>query len=117
MTLVLISFERLKAVINPFCVRFTAPVAMLRKLVALWACSFIIASPLLYAYQTQMDDRGIVFCTNAALGDLGRQIYYSIHAVCFFLFPLIYMICAQKNIFVITFGRLPEATRFRNSER
>ena len=113
MTLVLISFERLKAVVNPFSVRFTAPVATLRKLVALWAGSFIIASPLLYAYQAQMDDGGIVFCTNATFGDLGRQIYYSIHAVCFFLFPLIYMIYAQKNIFLsLRSGAFPRRYAF-----
>ena len=59
MTLVLISFERLKAVVEPFSARFTASVVLLRKLVALWAGSFIIASPLLYAYQAQMDDSAI----------------------------------------------------------
>ncbi len=100
MTLVLISFERLKAVVEPFNARFTAPASALRKLMALWAVSLIIASPLLYAYQTQKDTSGTVFCTNTTFGDSGRQIYYSIHAVCFFLLPLIYMIYAQKKIFV-----------------
>ena len=113
MTLVLISFERLKAVVNPFSARFTAPVATLRKLIALWASSFIIASPLLYAYEAQMNVSGIVFCTNATFGDLGRQIYYSIHAVCFFLFPLIYMIYAQKNIFLsLRSGAFPRRHAF-----
>ena len=113
MTLVVISFERLKAVVKPFNARFIAPVGALRKLIALWAGSLIIASPLLYAYQTQMDTTGTLYCTNATFGSLGRQIYYSIHAVCFFLFPLIYMIYAQKRIFLsLRSGTFPTRNAF-----
>ena len=100
MTLVLISFERLRAVVEPFSTRFITPEGAHRKLIALWVSSVIIASPLLYAYQARVDYNGMVFCTNIKFGDMGRQIYYSIHAVCFFIFPLIYMIYAQKNIFL-----------------
>ena len=99
MTLVLISFERLKAVVEPFSARFIAPESAYRKLIALWVVSLTVGSPLLYAYQSHTDNNGTVFCTNITFGDLGRQIYYSLHAVCFFLVPLIYMIYAQKRIF------------------
>lgn len=100
MTLVLISFERLQAVVEPFSVRFITTEGAHRKLIAMWISSIIIASPLLYAYQAQVDASGTVFCTDIKFGDMGRQIYYSIHAVCFFIFPLIYMIYAQWNIFL-----------------
>ena len=98
-TLVFISFERLKAVVKPFNAMISAPESVHRKLAASWVLSLVTASPLFYAYQTQIDDRGALFCTNITFGDLGRQIYYSIHAVCFFVVPLIYMIYAQSTIF------------------
>ena len=100
MTLVLISFERLQAVVEPFRARFLTAESAHRKLIAIWVSSIIIASPLLYAYETQVDASNAVFCTNIKLGDLGRQIYYSVHAVCFFIFPLIYMIYTQRSIFL-----------------
>lgn len=100
MTLVVISFERLKAVVEPFSRRISAPEGIYRKLMALWVVSVVAASPLLYAYQAQKDSRGVVLCTNAKFRDLGRQIYYSIHAVAFFLVPLIYIIYAQSSIFL-----------------
>lgn len=99
-TLVLISFERLKAVVNPFSARSTSPEGTLRKLLGSWLLSLLAASPLLYAYEAQMNDKGTVFCTNITFGDLARQIYYSIHALCFFLVPLIYIIYVQINIFL-----------------
>ena len=33
-------------------------------------------------------------------GDIARQIYYTIHAFCFFLVPLVYMIVVQKRVFL-----------------
>nr|XP_058962306.1 growth hormone secretagogue receptor type 1-like [Pocillopora verrucosa] len=100
LTLVLISFERLKAVVDPLSVRLITKENMLRKLIAVWSVSAVVASPLLYAYQTQTDDTGTVFCTNSMFGDIARQIYYTIHAFCFFLVPLVYMIVVQKRIFL-----------------
>ena len=100
MTLVLISFERLKAVVDPLSVRLMTRKTMLRKLIAVWSVSAVVASPLLYAYQTQTDDTGTVSCTNCMFGDIARQIYYTIHAFCFFLVPLVYMIVVQKRIFL-----------------
>ena len=100
MTLVLISFERLKAVVDPLSVRLITKKNMLRKLIAVWSVSAVVASPLLYAYQTQTDDTGTVSCTNNMFGDIARQIYYTIHAFCFFLVPLVYMIVVQKRIFL-----------------
>ena len=98
-TLVLISFERLKAVVEPFSVRLSTREAMYKKLILSWVMSVVVASPLLYAYQSHTSDSGAVICTNNTLGDLGRQIYYGIHAVCFFIVPLTYMIYAQSAIF------------------
>ena len=100
LTLVLISFERLKAVVDPLSVRLITRKNMLRKLIAVWSVSAVVASPLLYAYQTQTDDTGTVSCTNSMFGDIARQIYYTIHAFCFFLVPLVYMIVVQKRIFL-----------------
>ena len=100
MTLVLISFKRLQAVVEPFRARFITTERALRKLIAIWVTSIVIASPLLYAYEAQVDAGNAVSCTNIKFGDMGRQIYYSIHAVCFFIFPLIYMIYTQRSIFL-----------------
>ena len=100
MTLVLISFERLKAVVDPFSAIVIATERVARNLIGVWVVSTVVASPLLYAYQAQTDNSGTVFCTNMTFGDLGRQIFYSIHAVCFFFLPLLYMLFAQKKIFL-----------------
>ena len=42
-TLVLISFERLQAVVEPCCARFITIEGALRKLIAMWVSSIIIA--------------------------------------------------------------------------
>ena len=99
MTLVLISFQRIKAVLHPFNARLSDAEGVKRKVVALWLGSLVVCSPLLYAYQVEtLDYSGEIICTNRPFGDLGRQIYYSIHAVCFFIVPLMYMIYAQTAI-------------------
>ena len=101
MTLVLISFQRIRAVLHPFNARFSDAEGAKRKVVALWLGSLVVCSPLLYAYQVvTLDLSGQIICTNRPFGDLGRQIYYSIHAVCFFIVPLVYMIYAQTAIFL-----------------
>lgn len=58
MTLVVISLERLKAVVDPFSTRTSAPEGVYRKLAGLWFVSFVGASPLLYAYQAHEDRAG-----------------------------------------------------------
>ena len=99
MTLVLISFQRIKAVLHPFNARLSDAEGVTKKVVALWLGSLVVCSPLLYAYQVEtLDYSGEIICTNRPFGDLGRQIYYSIHAVCFFIVPLMYMIYAQTAI-------------------
>ena len=99
MTLVLISFQRIKAVLHPFNARLSDSEGVKKKVVALWLGSLVVCSPLLYAYQVEtLDYSGEIICTNRPFGDLGRQIYYSIHAVCFFIVPLMYMIYAQTAI-------------------
>ena len=100
MTLALISYERRKVVVTPFRARTDAPYAEYKKLIAIWIYSLVIGSPLLYAYKVEMDASGSFLCTNTSFGDLGKQVYYSIHAVCVFIIPLVYMIYAQSSISV-----------------
>ena len=49
MTLVLISFQRIKAVLYPFNARLSDAEGAKRKVVALWLGSLVVCSPLLYA--------------------------------------------------------------------
>ena len=100
MTLVVISYERVKAVVHPFNVRLVDSVYALKKVVSLWLVSLAIGSPLLHAYAIVTDEEShIAVCSNKSFGDLERQIYYGIHGVCFFVIPLIYMLYAQATIF------------------
>ena len=110
MALALISFERLKAMVDPSSVRLVTREDMLRKFIAVWSVSVVVASPLLYAYQTQTDDTRTVSCTNITFGNLARQIYHTIHAFCFFLVPLVYMIVVQKRIFLSLRSRFASNT-------
>ena len=110
MALGLISFERLKAMVDPSSVRLVTREDMLRKFIAVWSVSVVVASPLLYAYQTQTDDTRTVSCTNITFGNLARQIYHTIHAFCFFLVPLVYMIVVQKRIFLSLRSRFASNT-------
>lgn len=102
MTLVVITFERRKAVVTPFSTRANISGSRTCKTLAvLWIVSLVIGSPLLYAYEVETGNTsGLFICSNAKFGKLGRQVYYSIHAVCFFIIPLIYMIYAQNAIFI-----------------
>ncbi|CAH3171623.1 unnamed protein product, partial [Porites evermanni] len=100
MTLVVMTFRRIKAVLHPFNARLSDAEGAKRKVVALWIGSLVVCSPFLYAYQVTLDLSGQIICTNKPFGDLGRQICYSIHAVCFFIVSLVYMIYAQTAIFL-----------------
>ena len=99
MALALISFERLKAMVDPSSVRLVTREDMLRKFIAVWSVSAVVASPLLYAYQTQTDDTGTVSCTNIMFGDLARQIYHTIHVFCFFF---VHDSCSKDNFSFLT---------------
>ncbi|XP_068670165.1 QRFP-like peptide receptor [Montipora foliosa] len=99
-TLAVISFERRKAVVTPFSARTNACDGVCKKLIVIWTSSLVINSPLLYAYETEIDASGSLLCTNSSFGDLGKQVYYSVHAFCVFIVPLVYMIYAQSSVFV-----------------
>ena len=78
MTLVLISFQRIKAVLHPFNAQLSDAEGAKRKVVALWLGSLVVCSPLLYAYQVvTLDLSGQIICTNRPFGDLGRLLQYS----------------------------------------
>ena len=111
MTLVVISYERRKAVIKPFTARMRPFHGEKRKLIAIWMASFVTGSPLLYAYNVEIHASGLLFCTNSSIGDLGKQVYYSIHGVCVFIVPLAYMIYSQSTIFVTLRSRAALLTR------
>ena len=114
MTLVAITFERRKAVVTPFSTRANVSGGTCKKLVALWIVSLVIGSPLLYAYAIETGNTsGLLICSNAKFGKLGRQVYYSIHAVCIFMIPLTYMIYAQNAIFIaLRSSRIPSKSDF-----
>ena len=95
MTLVLISYERRKAVVEPLHARVVVQDGTHRKIFSVWVVSLLVDLPLLYAYDVEQDDSRVMSCDNMLLGDLGRQIYYCIHAVFFFLLPLTYMVYSQ----------------------
>lgn len=38
-------------------------------------------------------------CDNLALGGIARKVFYSLHALFFFVFPLCYMVYSQSKIF------------------
>ena len=92
MTLVLISYERRKA-------RVMVQDGTHRKIISVRVVSLLVDLPLLYAYDVEQDDSGVISCDNMVLGDLGRQIYYCIYAVFIFFFPLTYMVYAKIIIF------------------
>lgn len=100
-TLAAISHERLMAVSTPLLARSQR--IFQRKLIPIliWLFSFIVCSPLLYAYTIVKDEMGIDQCVNIAWGDNGRQIYYTIQAILIFMFPLFYMAYAHFRIFRI----------------
>ena len=63
--LVVISFERRKAVVTPFEVRMDASEGTHRNLIAaIWLTSFMIASPLLHTYEVEMAKRGSLIYSN-----------------------------------------------------
>ena len=98
-TLVVISHLRLKAVTDPLnsrSGRFSN--REYTKLVIIWSICLVICSPIAHIYRVEADQNGKLVCTNTTWGSIGRQIYYTLHAVFFFIIPLIYIIVTQQKI-------------------
>ena len=98
-TLVLITFQRLKAITDPFNARINSWTSReCIKLAIIWFLCFTVCSPLMFIYRVVAQENGVTVCINTTWGDIGRQIYYSIHATFFFGIPLLYMIFTQSLI-------------------
>ncbi|XP_078358768.1 galanin receptor 2a-like [Oculina patagonica] len=98
-TLVIISYQRLKAITDPFNARTTNwSNKEYIKIVIIWVSCLAVCSPLAHVYRVETKD-GRAVCANTTWGPVGRQIYYSLHAIFFFAIPLLYMIFTQRNIF------------------
>lgn len=98
-TLVVISYERLTAISDPLNARArNFSNKGYRKIVTVWGGYSAHCSPLLALYQL-VDENGEMVCNNTTWGDVGRQVFYSLHAFFFFVFPLSYMIFLQSKIF------------------
>ena len=98
-TLAVISYQRLKAITDPFNSRTTGwPSRDYYKSFIIWGLCLAVCSPLLHIYRVETYENGDVLCSNATWGTTGRQIYYSLHAIFFFAIPLLYMIFTQFQI-------------------
>ena len=99
-TLVIISYQRLKAITDPLSVRVgSRPNREYAKIVVIWVSCLAICSPLAHIYRVETNEDGRTVCANTTWGTTGRQVYYSLHAIFFFVLPLLYMIFTQRNIF------------------
>ena len=99
-TLVIISYQRLKAITDPFSARVgNWPNREYTKIVVIWVSCLAICSPLAHIYRVETSENGRTICANTTWGTTGRQVYYSLHATFFFVLPLLYMIFTQRNIF------------------
>ena len=101
-TLVVISYQRLRAVANPL--DFNARNKdMSQKIYAtlalIWILCFAVCSPLIFIYRVETLENGDVVCVNTSWGNKGRQIYYCLHGAFFFVLPLLYMIVTQTRIY------------------
>ena len=101
-TLVVISYQRLRAVADPL--DFNARNKdMSQKIYAtlalIWILCFAVCSPLIFIYRVEIRDKGNIVCVNTSWGNKGRQIYYSLHGAFFFVLPLLYMIVTQTRIY------------------
>lgn len=98
-TLVIISYERLKAITDPFKARIRIwPNRDYSKPLIIWLLYLAVCSPLLDIYRVETNEDGRAVCANTTWGETGRQIYYSLHAMFFFAIPLLYMIFTQSQI-------------------
>ncbi|KAJ7374177.1 DN3 thymocyte differentiation [Desmophyllum pertusum] len=101
LTLVAISYERLKAVSSPVLARAqnrTTERTIILKII--WVIGIASCGPLLYAYYVKKDEETSdkSMCVNEYMGDLGRQIYYAIQAGLLFVLPLGLMIWTHVRI-------------------
>ena len=98
-TVVVISYQRLKAITDPFNSRIRAWESTdYYKPFIIWGLCSAVCLPLLHIYRVETYDNGDLVCSNATWGTTGRQIYYSLHAMFFFVIPLLYMIFTQRQI-------------------
>lgn len=112
LTLVAISYERLKAVSSPVLARAQRTTQRMIIPKIIWVIGMVSCGPLLYAYYVQKEESsGKSLCVNEYMGDLGRQIYYAIQAGLLFLLPLGFMSWAHVRIFRL----LSSHVRSRNS--
>ena len=97
-TLVVISYQRLKAVIDPFKAKFSCWARMkYMKLAIIWGLCFSVCSPLVFIYRVETRN-GDKVCVTTTWGNTGRQIYYSLQGALFFVVPLLYMVVTQTRI-------------------
>ena len=99
-TLVAISYQRLKALTDPFNVRMNSwrnkqPI----KLILIWGFSLLVCSPLAYIYRVKTNENGEVVCVTTTWGNTIPQIYYSLHTTIFFVVPMLYIILTQSHIY------------------
>ena len=98
-TLGVITFQRLKAITDPFHARMNSWARKEHvKLIIIWFLCLAVCSPLLHIYHVETQENGAIVCANTTWGNTGRQIYYSLHAAFFFAIPLFYMILTQTII-------------------
>ena len=99
-TLVIISYQRRKALTDPFNARTRIwPLKEYTKLVIIWGLSLAVCSPLLRIYYVGTSKNDEVVCITKARGDTIPKIYYSLHTTFFFAIPLLYIILTQCRIF------------------
>lgn len=98
--LVMISHQRSTSITDPLNARArNASNKDYRKIFILWVVGLAICSPLLFLYQVELDETGQAVCGNTGWGYTGKQIFYILHAIFLFVFPLCYMIYSQSKIF------------------
>ena len=98
-TLVVLSYQRLKAVIDPLNARIgSGPRKEFLKIVIIWAIGLSVCSPLAHIYRMETQDTGKLVCANTKWGNIGRKIFYTLHATLFFIVPLSHMIFTQTQI-------------------
>ena len=99
LTLIAISRERLKSMSDlQMKSRLQRIKERKSRSLIVWIVAIVLCSPLLYAYNLNVETSGIVRCYNDAWSHVGRRIYYSIAAVILFIVPLVIMIWTQHKI-------------------
>ena len=98
-TLVVLSFQRLKVIVDPLNARIGSwPRKKFLKIVTIWAIGLAVWSPLAHIYRVEKQDTGKLVCANTKWGNIGQKIFYTLHSSLFFIAPLLYMIITQTQI-------------------